>query len=193
MSSDETKAAKKGAKKAATKTATKSAASAPKKKAATAKAAEPKRASAAKASPAKKVTVRKKAVAPAAPAAEVPATRRIALAVAEAALDKKAVNVEIIDVVGKIDYADYVVVMSGKSDRQVAALARGIAEDVEKKAGSKCLGIEGLPGGAWVLMDFGDVVVHIFHDDVRGYYDLESLWIDASRVPVPGVEPSRFA
>jgi ribosome-associated protein len=111
--------------------------------------------------------------------------QRVALAIAEAALDKKAGNVEIIDVEGKVDYADYVVVMSGTSDRQVSALARGISEDVEKKTKSRCLGVEGLPGGAWVLMDFGDVVVHIFHHDVRGYYDLESLWVDAARVPVP--------
>lgn len=117
--------------------------------------------------------------------------RGVALAIAEAALDKKAVNVEIIDVAGKVDYADYVVVMSGTSDRQVSALARGIAEDVEKKTKTKCVGVEGLPGGAWVLMDFGDVVVHIFHHDVRGYYDLESLWIDAARVAVPNEPPTR--
>lgn len=114
--------------------------------------------------------------------------QKVALAVAEAALDKKALNVEIIDVGDKVDYADYVVVMSGTSDRQVNALARGIAEDVQEKTKNKCLGVEGLPGGAWVLMDFGDVVVHIFHQDVRGYYDLESLWLDAARVPVPGQE-----
>lgn len=110
--------------------------------------------------------------------------KRIALAIAEAALDKKAVNVEIIDVLGKVDYADYLVVMSGRSDRQVAALARGIEEDVEAKTKTKCLGVEGASQGRWVLMDFGDVVVHIFHEDVRGYYDIESLWMDAARVPV---------
>jgi len=115
-----------------------------------------------------------------------PPSKRIALAIAEAALEKKAVNVMIIDVYGKVDYADYLVVMSGRSDRQVSALARGIAEDVQKATGERCEGIEGATEGSWVLMDFGDVVVHIFHDDVRGYYDLESLWIDAGRVPVPG-------
>lgn len=114
-----------------------------------------------------------------------PPSKRLALAVAEAALEKKAVNVQIIDVVGKVDYADYLVVMSGRSDRQVAALARGIEEGVEKATGERCASIEGAAEGAWVLMDFGDVVVHIFHDDVRGYYDLESLWIDAGRVHVP--------
>ncbi len=119
-----------------------------------------------------------------------PPSKRIALAIAEAALEKKAVNVTIIDVYGKVDYADYLVVMSGRSDRQVSALARGIAEDVQKATGERCEGIEGATEGSWVLMDFGDVVVHIFHDDVRGYYDLESLWIDAGRVPVPGQPPS---
>ncbi|MBX7192794.1 MAG: ribosome silencing factor [Sandaracinaceae bacterium] len=134
----------------------------------------------------KKAAAKRTKAAPA-PAVErkEPPSKKTALAIAEAGLEKKAVNIQIIDVFGKVDYADYLVVMSGRSDRQVAALARGIAEDVEKNVGEKCAGIEGLPEGAWVLMDFGDVVVHIFHDDVRGYYDLESLWIDAARVPVP--------
>jgi len=113
--------------------------------------------------------------------------KRIALAIAEAGLEKKAINVQIIDVVGKVDYADYLVIMSGRSDRQVSALAKGITQDVEEGTGQRCMGVEGLPEGSWVLMDFSDVIVHIFHDDVRGYYDLESLWIDAARVPVPGV------
>ena len=109
--------------------------------------------------------------------------RKVALAIAEAGLDKKALHVEIIDVRGKVDYADYVVVMSGRSDQQVGALARSIEEDVQRKEKVRCLGIEGLPQGSWVLMDFGDVVVHIFHEDTRGYYDLEALWVDAARVP----------
>jgi len=108
--------------------------------------------------------------------------RHVALAIAEAGLDKKALEVEIIDVRGKVDYADYVVVMSGRSDRQVSALARNIEEELKAKGKLPCLSIEGLPQGSWVLMDFGDVVVHIFHEDTRGYYDLESLWIDAARV-----------
>lgn len=100
---------------------------------------------------------------------------------ANAALEHKALNVEIIDVRGKVDYSDYVVVMSGRSDRQVAALARNI-EEALKAHGLRCLGVEGLPHASWLLMDFGDVIVHIFHEDTRGYYDLETLWIDAARV-----------
>jgi ribosome-associated protein len=118
-------------------------------------------------------------------AAQLAAARTLALAIAESALDRKALNVEIIDVADKVDYSDYVVVMSGRSDRQVAALARNVEQDVEAKTKHRCLSVEGLPQASWVLMDFGDVIVHIFHDDTRGYYDLESLWIDAPRIPVP--------
>ncbi|MEM9072262.1 MAG: ribosome silencing factor [Myxococcota bacterium] len=108
----------------------------------------------------------------------------IALAIAAAGFDKKALRIEIIDVQGKVDYADYVVIMSGRSDRQVNALAQGIRETMKKDHQQPCYGVEGLPQGSWVLMDFGDVIVHIFHQDTRGYYDLEALWIDAARVDV---------
>ena len=120
------------------------------------------------------------------------ASRELALKVAEAALDKKAARIEIIDVRGKVDYTDYVVVMSGRSDRQVAAIARGIEEDLKQKHGAKCSGVEGLPQGNWVLLDFGDVVVHIFHQDTRGYYDLEGLWLDADRVEFEGQADEGF-
>lgn len=118
-------------------------------------------------------------------AAELLSARKLALAIAEAGLDRKAVHVEIIDVAGKVDYADYVVVMSGRSDRQVSALAKNLEGDVKAKTRQRCLSVEGLPQASWVLMDFGDVIVHIFHEDTRGYYDLESLWIDAPRVDLP--------
>ncbi|MEM1418176.1 MAG: ribosome silencing factor [Myxococcota bacterium] len=113
-----------------------------------------------------------------------------ALAVAEAALDKKAQQIEVIDLRGIVDYADFVVVASGRSDRQVAAIAKGIEDDLKAQHGIRCLGVEGLPQGRWVLMDFSDVIVHVFHQDTRGYYDLESLWIDAARVDleIPGRE-----
>ncbi len=111
-------------------------------------------------------------------------SQRTALAAAEAGLDKKAQGVEVIDVRGKVDYADFVVVMSGRSDRQVQAIARGVEETLHERGLGRCLGIEGMVQGRWVLMDFGDVVVHVFHEDTRGYYDLESLWIDAARLAV---------
>lgn len=118
-----------------------------------------------------------------APRPDLDRGRELALGIAQAALDKKALDVEIIDVTGKVDYADYVVVMSATSDRQANAIAKNIDSALSAR-GSRANSIEGLPQGAWVLMDYGDVVVHIFHEDTRGYYDLEALWYDAERVQV---------
>jgi len=120
---------------------------------------------------------------PRAPKVKEDPSRALALAIAQAALDKKALEVEIIDVGGKVDYADFVVVMSATSDRQANAIAKNVDAELSRQ-GHRAFSIEGLPQGAWVLMDYGDVVVHIFHEDTRGYYDLESLWSDAERVEV---------
>ena len=117
--------------------------------------------------------------------------KKLALAIAEAALDKKALDIEIIDVSGKVDYADYLVLASGTSDRHVAAIAENVEAALRRKRVT-LLGIEGLPESQWVLMDFGDVVAHVFCGELRSYYDLEGLWIDAARVPMPAgvVAPS---
>jgi ribosome-associated protein len=115
--------------------------------------------------------------------------KKLAIAVAVAALDKKAERVEIVDIGEKVDYADYLVVMTGRSDRQVLAIAQGIEESIQKSAGIRTRGREGLPAGHWVLMDLGDVIVHIFLDEARKYYDLEGLWMDAPRVPTPSFVP----
>jgi ribosome-associated protein len=112
------------------------------------------------------------------------AARERATAIAVAALDKKAVGLEILDVAGKVDYADFLVIMTGRSDRHAQALAQGIEEALKKK-GVRPMSVEGLPHGSWVLMDFGDVVVHVFRDETRQLYDLEGLWLDARRLPVP--------
>jgi ribosome-associated protein len=112
-------------------------------------------------------------------------SRDLALVVATAALEKKALAVEILDVVGKVDYADFLVLMTGRSGRQVDALAQAIEEACAKKK-KRALSVEGLPAAAWVLLDFGDVVVHIFQEEARGLYDIEGLWLDAARLPVPG-------
>ena len=110
--------------------------------------------------------------------------RELAGVIAGAALEKKAVGVEILDVAGRVDYADFLVLMSGRSDRQVGALASAIEEAV-KKTGKRALSVEGMPHASWVLMDFGDVVVHVFQEDARNLYDIEGLWMDARRLPVP--------
>ena len=110
--------------------------------------------------------------------------RETAMAIAIAALDKKAVGIEILDVAGKVDYADFLVLMTGRSDRQVGALADGIEEALRKK-NRRAISVEGRQKASWILMDFGDVVVHVFQDDARSLYDIEGLWLDARRLPVP--------
>ncbi|WP_437971660.1 ribosome silencing factor [Sorangium sp. So ce260] len=120
---------------------------------------------------------------PPAPEPSAPA-RELALALAAAGLDKKAIGVEILEVVGRVDYADYLVIMTGRSDRHVHAIATGLEEAVRKQKLAP-LSMEGLAAATWVLIDFGDVVVHVFQEETRRLYDIEGLWIDAGRVPVP--------
>ena len=108
------------------------------------------------------------------------ADARLALA---AALDKKALEPMLLDVRGLCSYTNYVLVVSGRSDRQVDAIAEGVNIAL-KEQGHRSLGTEGLRSGQWVLLDFGDFVVHVFHHPVREHYDLEGLWIDAPRIPL---------
>lgn len=111
--------------------------------------------------------------------------RREALAFAKtllaAALDKKAIEPVLIDVSGRASYADFIAVVSGRSDRQVEAIAEGVCE-AGAVQGRRPLGREGAGNGRWVLIDFGDVVLHVFYQPVRELFDIESLWIDAPRV-----------
>ncbi|MDB5218318.1 MAG: Iojap protein [Myxococcaceae bacterium] len=111
-------------------------------------------------------------------------SREVAILIAVAGIEKKASGLEVIDVAGRVDYADFLVLMSGRSDRHVTALASAIEETLRKR-NKRALAVEGLPHANWVLMDFGDVVVHVFQDDARSAYDIDALWMDARRVPVP--------
>ena len=103
---------------------------------------------------------------------------------AQAGLDKKALEVEIVDVTGKVDYADYLVLMTGRSDRHVAAIA-GSVEEFLAQNGVRAISMEGLPAARWVLLDLVDVVVHVFLEETRALYDLDGLWMDARRLAVP--------
>jgi ribosome-associated protein len=128
----------------------------------------------------------KAAPAPVAPAPEPQAdTEALAAArvAAEAALSKKAENVVILDVRGLTTYADYFVIATGTSDRQVSAIADAIDEEM-KKAGHDPIGVEGYTKGHWVLLDFGDVVAHVFYEEARMFYDIEGLWADARKIEV---------
>ncbi len=95
--------------------------------------------------------------------------------VLEALEDVKGVDVNVLNVHGISDFADYMVVVSGTSDTHVKALARN-ASDHLRKLGIKPLNTDGDDIGEWVLVDFGDVVVHVMRPEVREYYDLEKLW-----------------
>lgn len=104
-----------------------------------------------------------------------------ALRCAEEADRFKALDLMMLEVSGVSSFTDYFVICSGKSSRQV----QGIADNLEtalRRYGHKPLGIEGQSEGQWILMDYGDVIVHIFYEPVRLFYDLESLWADAKRV-----------
>ncbi|MDI1431128.1 ribosome silencing factor [Polyangium sorediatum] len=114
--------------------------------------------------------------------------RELAVAMAVAGLDKKALGVEILDVRGRVDYADFLVLMTGRSDRHVGSIAQGIEEELGKKKIAP-ISVEGMSAATWVLLDYGDVVVHVFQEDARQLYDIEGLWMDASRVAVPEGEP----
>ncbi|MDO3409088.1 ribosome silencing factor [Saccharibacillus sp. CPCC 101409] len=99
----------------------------------------------------------------------------------EAAADKKAMNIVALDLNGISLVADYFVICHGNSDTQVQA----IASEVRKRAldaGATIRGIEGMDSARWVLMDLGDVIVHIFHRDEREYYNIERVWSDAKVV-----------
>jgi ribosome silencing factor RsfS/YbeB/iojap len=111
-------------------------------------------------------------------------SRSKALACARAALDKKAENVKILDLSGISGFTDYFVICSGLSDRQINAIADSVEHQMDL-TGHEILSSEGYRDGRWVLLDFGDVVVHVFLDALREYYDLETLWKDAPSIKIP--------
>ena len=107
-----------------------------------------------------------------------------ALECTRAALDHKAYDLVVLEMGGISSIADYFVICSGRSDTQVQAIADAIDENLRQR-GERPLAVEGVPHGQWVLMDYGDVVVHIFYVPVREFYNLERLWVRAPRVELP--------
>lgn len=104
----------------------------------------------------------------------------MALAV-DAAEDKKAMNVVTLNLQGISLVADYFVICHGNSETQVQAIATEIRKRAEER-GARIRGLEGMDTARWVLLDLGDVVVHVFHRDDREYYNIERLWSDAKVV-----------
>jgi ribosome-associated protein len=106
----------------------------------------------------------------------------------QAALDKKAVDLVVLDVGALTSIGDYLLICTGRSDRQVQAIAQSIDETL-RRHGHRPAATEGMTRGQWVLMDYSDVIVHVFYRPVREFYDLERMWEHAPRVQLP--EPLR--
>jgi len=100
------------------------------------------------------------------------------------ALEKKACDLVVVDVRGLTSIADYFIICSGRSDRQVQSIAQGLEEN-SAEHGIRLFAVEGASRGHWVLMDFSDVIVHIFYEPVRKFYDLDGLWGHAPRAELP--------
>ena len=115
------------------------------------------------------------------PPAGPDSSRGKALLCADAADRFLAHDIVVLDISRFSSFADYFIICSGKSSRQVQGIADNI-EDTLRDSGFKPLGVEGKRDGHWVLMDYGDVVIHIFYEPVRSFYDLESLWADAPQL-----------
>ena len=102
---------------------------------------------------------------------------------AQILLDNKANDVVVLDLRGVTDMTDFFIIASGTSDTHVRALGDHVLEDL-KKEGARAHHVEGLTQGRWVLLDYVDFVVHVFHPTLRNFYQLERLWSDAEVIPV---------
>ena len=108
----------------------------------------------------------------------------------KAALGKKAMNLVALDVHDLTSFADIFIICSGRSNRQVNAIAEHIQIDL-KKHKIKPLSVEGVGDGHWVLLDYGHVIIHVFYEPVREFYDLEGLWMDAKRIETPTLKKQK--
>jgi ribosome-associated protein len=104
----------------------------------------------------------------------------------KAILARKAIDVVVLDVADLTSYADIFIICSGRSNRQVNAIADFIKTEL-KKHKIRPLGVEGTKDGHWVLLDYGHVIIHVFYEPVREFYDLEGLWADAKRIMTPSL------
>lgn len=114
----------------------------------------------------------------------------LAVFLADALADKKATDITILEVGPLVGYASHFVVCAGRSDRQVRALAEHVERKTRTELKRRPLGVEGTERGQWALLDYGDVVVHVFREQERVFYDLEGLWEDAPRVPYEPPAPT---
>jgi ribosome-associated protein len=106
----------------------------------------------------------------------------IVRAAAEAAIDMNANELVILDVRGQTSFCDWFILCNGTNQRHIQAIADRCMERLRQDLGVRPLGVEGRQQSKWVLIDLGDVLIHVFDQEMRGYYDLDGLWVDAARV-----------
>ena len=106
-------------------------------------------------------------------------------------LERKANDVVLLSLEGVSDMTDYFLIASGTSDTHVRALGNAVLGDMKKETGQMAHHVEGLQQGRWVLLDYVDFVVHVFHPTLRSFYQIERLWADAESVPVAAAAAER--
>jgi ribosome-associated protein len=105
-------------------------------------------------------------------------------ACAGAAGDKKAGDIAVLDLRGISTFTDYFVICSATSEPQLKAISSSIREQIQERFGRKPISEDGYPASQWIILDYGDVIVHLFQGEKRVFYSLESLWSDARRIPL---------
>ena len=115
-------------------------------------------------------------------------TMETALFAVEYALDKKGINLKLLDVRELSTLTDYLLLATGRSDRQVQAIAENIRTEFKHHHNVLPLAIEGMDKGRWILLDYGEIMVHVFQQSVREFYDLEGLWSEAPEVELDQTE-----
>ena len=117
------------------------------------------------------------------PAKTALSSQERAIQCAALALDKKALDVKILEIKNISSIADYLVLANGQSDKQAQAIAESVRHGLKKFG--KTLAVEGMKEGNWIVIDYGDVIVHVFREEIRRYYDLDSIWSEAPSVMIP--------
>jgi len=119
---------------------------------------------------------------PALPFAELDPEVKLAV---ECAADRKAFDMRVLDLRDVASFTEFFIICSGANQRQVQAIADQIEEQLKEQLGTRPVRIEGYSSAEWVLLDYGDFIVHIFNKESREFYDLERLWRDARKVDIP--------
>ena len=118
-------------------------------------------------------------------------TQPLVEAIAEIAWDKKAMGLRVLRVLELVNYTDWFVVMSARSDRHANSIREHIQDELKQRTGRRPMAVEGTEQNQWVIIDYGDAVVHIFYEPVRAFYELEHLWKDATELEL--TEPDAAA